>query len=187
MASSTAQAADWWDHLQRMDESHSLSMIAASVGRILVVLSETYAQAMHRDLLGLAASGADTVLIGGASDLDGVQRIPANATLRNALGGTLTSLNTRMAAAWLQHCTPGQLITPEAKERWTTWVDQAASPERYARIPMSDAAVIDFIQDMKSRYPDASRTRLLRLLRDKGMACEQKRFAGLYSSTIGQR
>jgi hypothetical protein len=187
VASSTFQAADWWDHLQCMGESRNLSEIAASVGRILVVLSETYAQAMHRDLLALAASGADTVLIGGACDLDGVLRIPANAALRNALGGTLTSLNARMAAAWLQHCTPGRLITPAAKERWTAWVDQAARPERYARTPMSDAAVIDFIKDMKSRYPDSSRTRLLRLLRDKGMACEQKRFAGLYSSTIGQR
>lgn len=187
VASSTSQTADWWDHLQRMDESRNLSGIAASAGRILVVLSETYAQAMHRDLLALAASGADTVLIGGACDLDGVLRIPANAALRNALGGTLTSLNARMAAVWLQHCTPGRLITPAAKERWTTWVGQAACPERYARTPMSDAAVIDFIKDMKSRYPDASRTRLLRLLRDKGMACEQKRFAELYSSTIGQR
>jgi hypothetical protein len=173
VASSTSQAADWWDHLQRMDESRNLSQIAASAGRILVVLSETYAHAMHRDLLALAASGADTVLIGGA--------------LRNALGGTLTSLNARMAAAWLQRCTPGRLITPAAKERWTTWVDQAACPERYARTPMSDAAVTKFIKTMKSRYPDASRTRLLRLLRDEGMACEQKRFAGLYSSTIGQR
>ncbi|MFD5969932.1 hypothetical protein ACFWGR_27580 [Streptomyces sp. NPDC060311] len=187
MASSTSQAADWWDHLQRMDESRNLPKIAASVGRILVVLSETYAQAMHRDLLALAASGADTVLIGGACDLDGVLRIPANAALRNALGGTLTSLNARMAAAWLQKCTPGRLITPAAKERWSTWVAQAARPERYARTPMSDAAVIKFIKDMKSRYPDSSRTRLLRLLRDEGMACEQKRFAGLYSSTIGQR
>lgn len=187
VASSTSQTADWWDRLQRMEESRNLSKIAASVGRILVVLSETYAQAMHRELLALAASGADTVLIGGACDLDGVLRIPANAALRNALGGTLTSLNARMAAAWLQHCTPGRLITPGATERWTTWVDQAARPERYARTLMSDAAVIDFIKDMKSRYPDASRTRLLRLLRDEGMACEQKRFAGLYSSTIGQR
>ncbi|MCC5479041.1 hypothetical protein [Streptomyces barringtoniae] len=187
MASSTSQAADWWDHLQRMDESRNLSKIAASVGRILVVLSETYAQAMHRDLLALAASGADVVLIGGACDLDGVLRIPANAALRNALGGTLTSLNARMAAAWLQRCTPGHLISPAAKERWRTWVDQAVCPERYARTPMSNDEVIAFITDMKRRYPGASRTRLLRLLRDKGMACEQKRFAGLYSSTIGQR
>lgn len=184
---SSSQTADWWGHLQRLEDSRNLSKIASSAGQVLVVLSETYARAMRRELLALAASGADTVLIGGACDLDGVLRIPANAALRDALGGTLTSLNARMAAVWLQHSTPGCLITPAGKERWDNWAGQAARPERYARTPMSNAEVIDFIKDMKIRYPDSSRTRLLRLLRDKGMACEQKRFAGLYSSTIGQR
>lgn len=187
VASSSAQAAQWWDHLQRMDTSSHLPRIAATAGQALVVLSQTYAQAMRSDLATLAATGVDVVLIGGATDLNGITRVPANASLRTALGGTLTSLNVRMASAWLEHCTPGRLITPAAKERWSTWAFQAARPERYARQPMSDQTVIDFIKEMKACYPGYSRTRLLRLLRDKGMACEQKRFAELYTSTIGPR
>ncbi|MER7900081.1 hypothetical protein ABTX62_29190 [Streptomyces sp. NPDC096046] len=187
VASSSAQAVQWWDQLQRMEASRHLPQIAATAGQALVVLSETYAQAMHNDLVALAATGADVVLIGGASDVDGIVRMPANAALRQALGGTLTSLNVRMAASWLEHCTPGHLITPTAKERWSTWASQVARTERYVRQPMSDQAVIAFIREMKDRYPDYSRTRLLRLLRDKGMACEQKRFADLYTSTIGPR
>lgn len=186
VVSSSAQTANWWDHLQRMDGSSHLPQLAAA-GQALVVLSETYAQAMHHDLAALAVTGADVVLIGGACDLDGIVRLPANAALRGALGGTLTSLNVRMAASWLEHCIPGRLITPAAQARWVAWADQAARPERYDRRPMSDEAVIDFIKDMKSSYPDYSRTRLLRLLRDEGMACEQKRFADLYTSTIGPR
>ncbi|MFF0201959.1 hypothetical protein [Streptomyces sp. NPDC005017] len=187
VASSTSQAPAWWDHLQRLDATSNLPRIAKAAGQVLVVLSETYAQAMHRDLVALAATGVDTVLIGGASDLDGVLRVPANAALRGALGGTLTSLNVRTAATWLEHCTRGRLITPAAQARWKAWADQVARPERYARQPMSDQSVIDFIKEMKDLHPDYSRTRLLRLLRDQGMACEQKRFADLYTSTIGPR
>ncbi|MGW1802212.1 hypothetical protein ACWCQN_41545 [Streptomyces sp. NPDC001984] len=187
VASSSAQATDWWDHLQRTDASHHLPQIAGAAGRVLVVLSEAYAQAMHRDLAALAVTGADAVLVGGAGDVDGVVRVPANAALRQALGGTRTSLNVRMAASWLEHCTPSRLITPTAQARWKTWADQVAHPEHYARRPMTDERVVAFIKEMKDRHPDYSRTRLLRLLRDQGMACEQKRFAGLYTSTIGPR
>lgn len=186
VAFSSPEASRWWDHLQHLDGTSDLSKIAAAAGRALVVLSETYAQAMQRDLRGLAAADAEVVLIGGACDLDGVLRVPANAALRQALGGTLTSLNTRMAASWLEHCTPGRLISPEAQARWDAWASQAARPERYARTPMSDELVVAFIKEMKALHPDSSRTRLLRLFRDKGMACEQKRFADLYTSTIGR-
>ncbi|MGW5258160.1 hypothetical protein ACWERW_35435 [Streptomyces sp. NPDC004012] len=187
VASSSAQAADWWDHLQRTDASHHLPQIAAAAGRALVVLSETYAQAMHRDLVALAATGSDAVLIGGACEVEGVLRVPANAALRHALGGTRTTLNVRMAATWLEHCTPGRLITSTAQARWNDWAEQVARPERYERRPMTDEAVIDFIEQSMNSHPGSSRTRLLRLLRDQGMACEQKRFAALYTATIGPR
>lgn len=187
VASSSAQATVWWKHLQRMDASHQLPQLAATAGQALVVLSETYAGAMRHDLVALAATGADVLLIGGASEMNGVVRVPANAALRQALGGTRTSLNVRMATSWLEHCTPGHLITPAAQARWKTWADQAARPERYSRRPMTNEAVIDFIEKSKDSHPGYSRTRLLRLLRDQGMACEQKRFADLYTATIGPR
>ena len=186
VTSSSERTADWWDHLQRMDGARSLRQLAAA-GRLLLVLSETYAQAMHRDLVALAATGSDAVLVGGASSITGIHRVPANAALRNELGGTLTSLNTRTAARWLAHCTPGRLITPAAEKRWDAWVERHARPERYARQPMTDDEIVAFIRHNHALNPDCSRTRLLRLLRDEGKACEQKRFADLYASTIGRR
>ncbi|MDX3569515.1 hypothetical protein [Streptomyces sp. ID05-47C] len=186
VASSSAQTTLWWDHLQLLDGTSDLPRIATAAGRALVVLSAPYGQAMHHDLLALAATDTDVVLIGGATNLDGMLRVPANAALRQTLGGTLTSLNVRMAASWLEHCTPGRLTDPQAQARWHQWASQAARLERYDRTPVSDEIVIAFIQEMKLLHPDSSRTRLLRLFRDKGMACEQKRFAGLYTSTIGR-
>ncbi|MFJ8945333.1 hypothetical protein ACIRG4_19230 [Streptomyces sp. NPDC102395] len=186
VASSSAQTSQWWDHLQRLDGASDLPQIAGAAGRALVVLSAPYAQAMHHDLLALADTATDVVLIGGATDIEGIRRVPANAGLRHALGGTLTSLNVRMAASWLEHCTPGRLIDPPAQLRWDDWASQTARPERYDRTQVTNEAVIAFIKEAKSTYPDASRTRLLRMFRDKGMACEQKRFADLYTSTIGR-
>ncbi|MGA4980085.1 hypothetical protein [Streptomyces cinereoruber] len=189
MASSSAQTADWWDHLQRLQGTVDLSRLAAQHGgRILLVLSETYAQAMHRELAALAAGGYDSVLIGGARNIGGITRIPANSGLRRALGGTLTSLNTRTAAAWLDNCTPGTLCTPSAMNRWNTWVEQTAVPETYARTPMSDGEVTAFIREKTAALqPAPSRTRLLRMLRADGKACEQKRFADLYAQTMESR
>lgn len=186
VASSNAQTSQWWDHLQRLDGTRDLPQIAGAAGRALVVLSAPYAQAMHHDLLALADTATDVVLIGGATDIEGIRRVPANAGLRHALGGTLTSLNVRMAASWLEHCTPGRLTDPPARLRWDDWVSRTARPERYDRTPVTDETVIAFIEKAKSTYPGASRTRMLRLFRDEGMACEQKRFAGLYESTIGR-
>ncbi|MFD4370038.1 hypothetical protein [Streptomyces sp. NPDC058486] len=186
MASSSTGTADWWDHLQHRQGTTDLSRIAAQHGgRILLVLSETYAQAMHRELAALTTGGYDSVLIGGARDIDGITRIPANSGLRRALGGTLTSLNTRTAAAWLENCTPGTLFTPSAMNRWNTWVEQTAVPETYARTPMTDGEVVAFIREQcASVHPAPSRTRLLRMLRADGKACEQKRFADLYTKTM---
>ncbi|MEU1488441.1 hypothetical protein [Streptomyces sp. NPDC005752] len=186
VTSSSHEASLWWECLQQLDGAHDLSHVATVAGRVLVVVSGTYAHAMQHDLRRLAATGAETVLIGGACEVEGILRVPANADLRQALGGTLTSLNTRTAASWLEHCTPGRLISPQAQASWGAWAAQAARPESYARTPVPDGTVIAFIKEMKSIYPDSSRTRLLRLFRDKGMACEQKRFADLYTSTIGR-
>jgi hypothetical protein len=52
---------------------------------------------------------------------------------------------------------------------------------------MTDEAVVSFIRKMMEANPRYSRTRLLRLMRDEGMACEQKRFGNLFTSTMGDR
>ncbi|WP_240529895.1 hypothetical protein [Streptomyces mangrovisoli] len=187
MGSSTTETGIWWDRLHRTGGSQRLPQIAEAAGQALVVLSETYAQALHHDLAALAATGADTVLIGGACDIDGIVRVPANAALRKALGGTLTSLNVRTAASWLEHCTPGRLTTEAAQARFAAWAAEAAHREHYARTPVPDETVISFIEKMTALHPGSSRTRLLRLFRDEGLACEQKRFADLYTQTMGRR
>ncbi|WP_432065248.1 hypothetical protein [Streptomyces sp. C10-9-1] len=152
-----------------------------------MVLSEVYAKAMHAELLALGALAAEALLIGGDEDIAGIQRVASDAGLRGALGGTLTSLNVRMAASWLQHCEDRRLTSTATSNSWHQWAASASNPERHNREPMSDEEVIAFIKRGIASSARASRTRLLRDLRDSGRACEQSRFAGLFNRTMGQK
>ncbi|WP_211329499.1 hypothetical protein [Thermobifida halotolerans] len=150
-----------------------------------MVLSEPYAAAMHDELRAAGQRGDDVLLIGGERDIPGIHRVPANGALRGALGGTLTSLNVRMAASWLKHWRTGRpLVSAETAASWKRWAAAAEHHERYQRTPMTDEEIREFIRTESARNPGYSRTRLHRLLRESGRACEQKRFALLYAATM---
>ncbi|MFF7457901.1 hypothetical protein [Kitasatospora sp. NPDC008115] len=183
VAGSPDDSARWWRCLQADDSTRSLATLSQR-GDVLLVLSEAYANVMVSDLDGLAQGKNNTVLIGGAQGHPGITRVPSDATLRHALGGTLTSLNVRMAAAWLEHCSNARLTSPEIQTAWNTWTAQVSKRETYNRRPLTDEAVIEFIRTNHAQHPDHSRTRMLRELRGQGLACEQKRFAHLYAVTV---
>ncbi|MCC2280262.1 hypothetical protein LKL35_33315 [Streptomyces sp. ET3-23] len=152
-----------------------------------MVLSEVYAKAMETELRALAAVTSEALLFGGSEEVAGIHRVPADAGLRRSLGGTLTSLNVRMAASWLQHCEDRQLTSPATSKSWNKWATGESRPEKHNRKPMTNDEVVTFIRQQTSSQPGISRTRLLRLLRDEGRACEQSRFANLYIQTMGER
>jgi hypothetical protein len=57
-------------------------------------------------------------------------------------------------------------------------VDGGMTP---SRIPRSDNDVAEFIRTNLAKFPSTSKTRLLQEFRDKGRACEQKRFGAIYA------
>ncbi|MGF0177276.1 hypothetical protein ACQF36_44565 [Streptomyces sp. Marseille-Q5077] len=142
---------------------------------------------MADELRALAAVASEALLFGGVEEIPGIHRVPADAGLRRTLGGTLTSLNVRMAASWLQHCQDGQLASKATSDSWTKWAASESKPEQHNRKAMTDDDVIAFIRQRTASQPGVSRTRLLRQLRDEGQACEQSRFANLYIRTMGER
>lgn len=186
VGTSVEECAEWWRHLQEHSQASRLAELAAT-SQLLVVLSEGYARAMRDELAELGEADHEALLLGGAEAIPGLPRIPADASLRHHLGGTLTSLNTRTAAAWLGQCSGGRLVSPESLERWGQWVSQVARTERYDRAPMKDAEVVTFIERTAALHPDWSRTRMLRELRGSGHACEQRRFADLHARTMENR
>ncbi|MEV6644605.1 hypothetical protein [Amycolatopsis sp. NPDC051371] len=176
----------WWKGLQERLGASTLVELG-SRSSVLLVLSEVYGSALTAELRELGQVGGDVLLVGGSEDIPGVQRVRANGSLRKALGGTLTGLNARMAGSWLAHCEDGGLTSPTTTESWTRWVERSAHRETYNRTPMTDAEVKEFIRASAAKQHGISRTRLHRLLRESGRACEQKRFANLYSETMGER
>ncbi|MFG2683744.1 hypothetical protein [Streptomyces sp. NPDC048392] len=186
VATSAAENAQWWGQLQAGSGQAQLQELGQR-GPVLMALSEIYASAMEEELLALGALGGEALLIGGLREIPGIHRVRSDAGLRHALGGTLTSLNVRMAESWLQHSKDGTLISPATQKAWNEWAAAITKPEQYNRQPMSDEDVIVFIKRETAKLPGVSRTRLLRALRDDGKACEQSRFANLYKRTMGER
>ena len=178
-------SAQWWGHIQA-GTGHATIQELGKTGPVLMVLSEVYAKAMDAELRALATVASEALLFGGTEEVAGIHRVPADAGLRRSLGGTLTSLNVRMAAAWLQHCEDRQLTSLATRDSWMKWATAESNPEKHNRKPMSDDEVVAFIRQQFASRPESSRTRLLRLLRGQGRACEQSRFAKLYIQTMGE-
>jgi len=111
--------------------------------------------------------------------------LPCDSLMSGPLGGTLTSINVRIA----RHLLASLNGTQPTVARLTTLAHSIpravmATPERQTR---SDTEVIAFIRKALRRSPPPSRSRLLREYRDAGLACEQGRFAQLYElATAGE-
>lgn len=165
----------WWAHITQGQKK--LSEQAKS--QTVLVLSETYSSAMAADLASLKDRD-DVVVFGGSKHVPDEQRFPADRSLRSALGGTAGSLNVRTAIAWLDKLGSAKMLSPQDPE-WLAWVKGARQPENYARTPLTDSAVLSFIRDLRCEQPAISKTKALRLLRENGLACEQKRFGGLFA------
>lgn len=173
----TADIRLWWKLITREQKS----LAEQAQGQTLMVLSETYSSAMAENLAAFEGRD-DVVIFGGSKDVPEELRIPSDAALRGELGGTSGSLNVRTANAWISRLDSPNLVGQRNNGRWRDWVAEVRRPEVYERKPMTDDDVIAFIRDVRLREPRLRKTAALRMLRDKGFACEQRRFGGLFSA-----
>jgi len=152
--------------------------------RVLLVLSDAYASAMHHDMtdLGKRSTSQEILLFGGHRDIDGVHRVPANRELRNHLGGTVATVNLRSAGAWLACDQSLEFWSTRLESDWAAWTNEVALRETYNRVRTEDSEVIRLVKLQQKQSPGISRTKALRALRDQGVACEQSRFQSLFES-----
>jgi hypothetical protein len=181
VANNVEGAATWWDQLARPTQALTLASLR---GRVLLVLSRNYAVAMGRDLARLGASDADVALVGGATEIPGITRIPSDASLRRKLGGTLGSLNQRMANHFLQlSYRPADWLSEDHLRRWNLWASESRHKEVFDRQRATDAEIKAWIRAMVADEP-ISASRALREYRWQGNACEQSRFGRLYREVV---
>jgi hypothetical protein len=180
VAEDLAGRARWWRGLADLDGAAALSDLEGDA--VLFVLGATYAAAMSRDLAQMGNRGSTPVfMVGGASDLPQIRRVPAERRLRQALGGAATSLGNRTAAAWLNLATPSSLGSRRHERAWQTFVATNSAEDARYRERLSDEAVIDVVRGLLRVQPHLSRTQALQHLRGQGFACEQRRFGALFT------
>lgn len=191
----TKAMQDWWaDHTawQGPDSGAPRSFIAlaASAPRsaLLVVLSGTYLRACAHDLIAAAsqlhrAEQMAVISVGGSTTHELREYLlPADARLQTVVGGSLGALNVRIAARLLQDTAADLFNCHDLAERVRT-LARGAQRQIQKREPLTDDQVRAFIAERVTKT--ASRTALLRELRDAGLACEQQRFARLFATVGG--
>jgi hypothetical protein len=190
---SATENREWWKLLSDWEgplgSSHrSIESVAASApeSTFLCVLSEPYLAALQDDLRAalVRVTTPDRFLVvsAGTAVAPGLEGnlLPGDARLQALLGGTLNSLNVRIAHHLLGTIAPAQFdyqrLSKDLQE------SLSSAPER--KVPnnrrMEDVDVVRFIRQESDAEARTSHTGLLRKLRASGRACEQSRFRALY-------
>jgi hypothetical protein len=194
----TASIQHWWDHHTNWQgpvagPPRSLASLAAGDPRthLLVVLSAMYLRACVRDLIALAeqlrqSEQLTIISIGGTAPPELREFVlPADGHLQTVVGGTLGALNVRLAAQLLRS-TRNTLPDRRAfTDSLAQLQQQAGRRPVFQRTPMTDDQIRAFILERLTEH--STHTALLRQLRSSGLACEQRRFAQLFTATVRSR
>jgi hypothetical protein len=188
-------ARQWWDALTCWEgptprEPRSIRSLVTThqSASFLLALSASYLDACRNDIAAAAGEAADPdnfMVISAGARLPrsaGVVMVPADARFQGLLGGTRQALNARLAARLLS---AGISSRDEAVNWMTRLLAEQPPVTRYERKKLSDQEVTEMITRRLAQTPQTSASRLLREFRDAGYACEQQRFAGLYSAVVG--
>jgi hypothetical protein len=187
-------SGSWWSLLSQWDGPvpgypRSIRALTASdPGAVFMfVLSKNYLLACGADLATACERITDPdrffiVSAGGRPDVDLTAfAVPADARLQAHFGGTRRALNARIGADLLER---GIRSKDEASVYLARLLAAQPPIPRYNRTRQSDREILDAITARLAQAPATSANRLLRELRDAGLACEQRRFSRLYHQAV---
>lgn len=197
----THAASDWWAAISEWSPQagmpRQIRTLAETMGKgdfILLALSEPYAVAVANDIVAAARARPERVALISAGlltsrspELSEQLRnvlLPAESRLKSLVGGAMQGVNARIAAKaaadhalWFPNST-------SLRQLLRSWLTQTPPLQQYHRHALSDDEVRSFISTHCSGAGGQSKSRLLRALRDAGMACEQSRFSALYQQVL---
>ncbi len=185
------QLTAWWaalstSHGPSRGVPRSLRRLADEERETIVVLaSPRYVQAMAHDLRGAADVLGDNLLVVTSheprtDDPLASNVVPSRETLIGHVDGARPALHARVVRHMLEHVAEHPLSARTLRARYARLArssDYARPPDRE---PMTDPEVRRFIRRELVSNPGLTHSRLLRVLRDGGRACEQKRFRNLF-------
>jgi len=184
----------WWSLLSEWSgplPGHPRSicaLVAADPAAVfMLVLSKNYLRACGEDIAAASECLADPdrlfiVSAGGRpeGELEAFA-VPADGRLQALFGGTRRALNARIGAHLLEY----GIRSREEASGYLARLLAAQSPvPRYNRKRQSDREILDTITTRLASAPATTASRMLRELRDAGLACEQRRFTVLYRQVV---
>jgi hypothetical protein len=154
--------------------------------RLVIAAGAAYLAALEHDLGGarhLDLDGERLSVISAGSRGNGAL-VPVDGRFRGAVGGTDSSLNTRLLALIAEDAAAHGFRRSAMSERIVALASKLPPSDRQQGKTATDSEVLDQIETIRCERPGLSRTRALRELRERGIACEQRRFAVLWSASV---
>jgi hypothetical protein len=189
----------WWNQISEWEgpdkaEHRKISdLIEKNEGSpIWMVISNEYLKAISSDLNLLNQNKVNldcfALFSTGLQSFEGFDDniIPFDARFQKVLGGSMGSLNIRIAKKALENI---KIIGSQTNKIKRFFLSEMNSIPRYVslkRKPKNDREVADFIRNTLVYEPNMNFTPLLRLFRDSGFACEYSRFFKIYSHVKGE-
>ncbi len=194
---SAMQLREWWAALSKFPgpvagEHRSIAKLVEANPKapIVVVASPQYLKAIEPDLLAarehLAASQSLIIVSAGSQRRGALESnmVTCSGELQAALGGALMSLNTRVTRKILEIGTSWPWTVDGFNKTLRSIPPYQARPPAVARTTVTDADVRWFVRSCLVKDPNKRATTLLRMYRDAGYACEQKRFRKLFQQAL---
>ncbi len=193
VCSSVDEAAAWWNGLGRWagpetGQPRTIEELvrAKPTDSYVLVLSEPYLRAVTKDVrsAAVALSNSDRLVVvcAGARGHHGLGEflLPADARWQTKFGGPRHVLNAKIAEWLLSTVGSGPLSRTALADAALEVANTLESLPVWNRMPLTDEDVRAFIRGALAADGKATKSRLLRRLRDSGRACEQGRFGGLF-------
>jgi hypothetical protein len=175
----------WW---QALDHERALADLLPSSdnGAVVIAAGAAYIDAIDADLAeALERDGTgDRVAVISAGSRMNEAFLSANGGLRATVGGTDSALNARLLAILARDAPEHGFSRARMEATVMRMIRGAPSSTRRAGTPKTDEEVARQIKALRRRFTGISRTGALRELRKKGIACEQARFAMIWTGVV---
>jgi hypothetical protein len=186
--------SEWWDLLVGWRrESKGIGSITdlavANPKSILIVaVSSSYFSVIKDDLVSARSTlvSPDQLMVISAGSRPvtalGNSLLPIDARFENLVGGARSTLNARMLRHIVEENKSGIIRVPQITDYLNALATRLGKLRTFDRRSLGDKEVAAFIRKQSGLVPRSSASALLRILRDQGMACEQKRFRRIYKT-----
>jgi hypothetical protein len=194
VASDHLEKTDWWKLLvEWRRELTGVGCItdlalANPESVIIVAVSSTYLSVIKDDLVSarVALASPDSLLVISAgtsrSPALGASLLPIDARFENFVGGARATLNARMLRHIVEKYKSRRISAPQVSEYLSIVATNLVQPRSFERLSLNDKQIAAFIRKQSKLIPRSSASAFLRILRDGGSACEQKRFHRIYKA-----